>query len=155
MYLGSDDHGDWVGQWIGQRSTRPGREVVVEHPNVSLLPPSGEWVLTMNAPTHRTRVYIDIAWDAGWQDGEPVGIDMDLDVIDQQPRGIWIDDRDEWDEHRVRYGYPLTIADRLEQVAVDLETKVTAHEPPFDAITAGRWLDVLARLVASPPRIDG
>jgi protein associated with RNAse G/E len=146
VYLGSDRWGDWVGQRVGMRSARTGREVVVEHPNVSLLPPSGEWVLTMNAPTHRTRVYIDLAWDAQWTGAEPTGIDMDLDVIDQAERGIWIDDRDEWDEHRVAYGYPLDIVDRLEQVAVDLERAVTAHEAPFDPATAAHWLDVLAAL---------
>ena len=41
---------------------------------------------------------------------------MDLDVVDTRDgRGIWIDDRDEWDEHRVAYGYPLDLVERLER----------------------------------------
>ncbi len=144
VYLGSDDHGDWFGQRVGMRSARTGREMLVEHANVSLLPPAGEWVLTMNDTGHRTRVYIDLAWDARWEGGEPVGIDMDLDVIDQQPRGIWIDDRDEWDEHRVALGYPHDVVARLEDVALDLERRVAAHEKPFHPEVAAHWLAVLA-----------
>ena len=149
-YLGSDDHGDWFGQRPGERSTRPGRDFVAEHPSVMLLPASGEWVLTMNAPPHPTRVYIDLAWDAGWNDdGEPVGIDMDLDVVDSARRGVWIDDRDEWDEHRVAYGYPEPVVTRLEALALELEVAVAAHRSPFDEATAARWLGVLASLPAA------
>jgi protein associated with RNAse G/E len=151
VYLGADQWGDWVGQIPGARSHRPGRDVVVTEPNVSLIPPTGEWVLTMNAAPHRTRVYIDVAWDAGWRDGEPVGIDMDLDVVDQDPRGVWIDDEDEWEEHRVAYGYPLDIVARLEAVAADLERRVAAHEPPFDHATATGWLRRLAELTGIRP----
>lgn len=153
VFLGSDDHGDWVGQRPGMRSIRPGREVTVTFPNVTLLPPDGRWALTMNAPPHPTRVYIDLAWDAGWDGSEPVAVDMDLDVVDHETRGIWIDDRDEWEEHRVAYGYPLEIVADLEAVAVDLEARVRAHEAPFDAATAARWLAVLAGTRA--PRLDG
>ena len=54
---------------------------------------------------------------------EPTGIDMDLDVVERDGRGVCIDDRDEWDEHRVAYGYPLDIVERLEALAVDLEAR--------------------------------
>ena len=153
-YLGEDEHGDWFGQRPGQRSERPGREVIADHPCVMLLPPGGDWVLTMNALPHPTRVYIDIAWDAAW-DGEsdPTAIDMDLDVVDDLRYGVWIDDRDEWDEHRVAYGYPAEIVARLDQVATDLEPEVAAHRAPFDEATADRWLGVLERV--APPRLVG
>ena len=144
-YLGSDRWGDWFGQPAGSHSSRPGRAVVIEHADITLLPPSGDYALTMNAPPNRTRVYIDIAWDARWSDaGEPTGIDMDLDVVDRADRGIYIDDRDEWDEHRVEFGYPPHIVEHLEALAVDLEARVTAHEAPFDPVTAGHWFGVLA-----------
>lgn len=153
-YLGTDEHGDWFGQVPGTHSSRPGRDIVVEHPAVMLMPPGGEWMLTMNAPPHPTRVYIDIAWDLRWDgESEPTGIDMDLDVVDDIRYGVWIDDRDEWDEHRVRYSYPVEVVERLEQVATDLEPAVAAHRAPFDEATARHWLAVLARLV--PPRLDG
>lgn len=153
VYLGADDHGDWFGQRAGWRSVRPGRDVLAPQDNVTLLPPSGDHALTMNAPPHRTRVYIDLAWDVRWsEDGEPSGIDMDLDVVDHAERGIYIDDVDEWEEHRVRYGYPREIVERLEARASDLERRVRAHEAPYDPSTALRWLAVLSDLA---PRLDG
>jgi Uncharacterized domain/protein associated with RNAses G and E len=149
VYLGSDGFGDWFGQPPGWRSSRPGREVITRGPNVTLLPPSGDYALTVNAtPPATYRIYIDIAWDAKWEAGEPTGIDMDLDVIRSvDGRGVWIDDRDEWDEHRVAYGYPLDIVRHLEDAAVDLERRVAASEPPFDDATADAWLRRLAALV--------
>jgi protein associated with RNAse G/E len=81
-----------------------------------------------------------------WADGEPTGIDMDLDVVERTDRGVYIDDRDEWDEHRVAYGYPLDIVDRLEALAADLEQRVLARAAPFDDATADAWLQRLARL---------
>ena len=144
MYLGSDRWGEWFGQPAGWRSRRPGRDFAVEVPNVTLLPPTGDYAATFNASPGSYRVYIDIAWDVHWEDEEPTGIDMDLDVVDTRDgRGIWIDDRDEWDEHRVAYGYPLDLVERLEVLAVDLEGRVTAHEAPFDDPTPQRWLDLL------------
>ena len=112
VYLGSDEWGDWFGQLAGWRSARPGRDFAVEAPNVTLVPPSGDFAAPSTPRPDRTRIYIDIAWDLRWEDGEPTGIDMDLDVVDtREGRGIFIDDRDEWDEHRVAYGYPLDLVD--------------------------------------------
>lgn len=147
VYLGSDAHGEWFGQLAGWGSFRPGRTFTAQHPNITLMPPSGEWAFTHNAPPARTRVYIDLAWDLRWSDeGVPSGVDMDLDVVEADGRGIWIDDRDEWDEHRVQYGYPLDVVERLEQVAVDLEERVTRREAPFDDATTAHWLARLAEL---------
>ena len=81
-----------------------------------------------------------------FDDGEPSGIDMDLDVVDREGLGVYIDDQDEWDEHRVAYGYPLDLVARLEALAVDLERQVKAGTAPFDDATADRWLERLAAL---------
>ena len=147
VFLGSDRWGDWVGQRSGWRSARPGRDVASDGDNVTLMPPGGEYAATFNATHPRTAIYIDVAWDVRWQDGAPTGIDMDLDVVrSHDERGVWIDDRDEWDEHRERYGYPAAIVDRLEQVALDLQRDVGAETVPFDGATAAHWLAELDRL---------
>lgn len=152
-YLGSDQWGDWFGQPAGSHSFRPGRDVIIDHADITLMPPSGDYALTMNAPPHRTRVYIDVAWDVRWSDdGEPSGIDMDLDVVDHELRGVYIDDRDEWEDHREKYGYPTEVRAHLEALTLDLERRVAAHEAPFDPTTAARWFDVLAQLPDSPSR---
>lgn len=152
VYLGGDRWGDWLGQPAGWRNARPGREFVAEVPAVMLVPPSGDFVLTVNAAPHRVRVYIDIAWAVGWQRREPQGIDMDLDVVRATDgRGLFIDDRDEWDEHRVAYSYPPDVVDRLEALAVDLERRVGAVEPPFDDATADTWFARLAAVAPTAP----
>ncbi|GAA1321620.1 hypothetical protein GCM10020360_14390 [Nonlabens tegetincola] len=75
------------------------------------------------------------------------GIDMDLDVVRVEgPRGTWVDDRDEWAEHSVRYGYPRPVMDQLEALALDLEARVRAQTAPFDDATADAWLDRLEAL---------
>jgi uncharacterized protein len=152
VYLGSDRWGDWFGQPEGWRSSRPGRDFLVGAANVTLLPPSGDYALTVNhVPGVSYRIYIDIAWDVRWQDAEPTGIDMDLDVVSAvDGRGIFIDDRDEWDEHRVQYGYPPDLVERLEALAIDLERRVRAGEAPFDDDTADAWLARLADLRLEP-----
>jgi len=146
VYLGSDRWGDWFGQLPGWDSSRPGRTFAPQHPNVTLLPPSGDYAYTRNAEPHHTRIYIDIAWDLRWQDGEPTGIDMDLDVVERTGTGVYIDDRDEWDEHRVAYDYPPDVVTTLEALTLDLERRVIAREAPFDDATADTWLARLAAL---------
>lgn len=160
VYLGADDWGDWVGQPAGWGSERPARSFTAPGPNVTLVPPSGDFALTVNRDhPHGMRIYIDLAWDlraVAEQDpeastaGVPVlftGIDMDLDVVRVEgERGTWIDDEDEWDEHRVHYGYPAEVQQRLEALAAELEQRVRAQVPPFDDATADVWLDRLAAL---------
>ncbi|WP_431802974.1 DUF402 domain-containing protein [Microbacterium sp. bgisy203] len=147
VYLGADRWGDWVGQRDGWRSARPGVDGVAEGDNVTLVPPSGEFAATFNATHPRIEIYIDLGWDIRWEAGAPTGIDMDLDVVRARDgRGIYIDDRDEFAEHRVQFGYPLDIASRVEQVALDLERAVTEESAPFDGPTAAHWLAQLDRL---------
>lgn len=124
------------------------------------MPPSGQYALTVNlAPPATYRIYIDLGWDLRWaeRDGqlEPTGIDMDLDVVNAvDGRGIWIDDRDEWEEHRVAYGYPLEIVEQLESLAIDLEKRVRAGVAPFDDATPDAWLDRLAAVEPTEQGVD-
>jgi protein associated with RNAse G/E len=102
------------------------------------------------------RIYIDLGWDVRWSE-DPLlatGIDMDLDVVRVEgERGTWVDDRDEWAEHSARYGYPATVMRHLEELALDLETRVRERTAPFDDATADPWLDRLEALELAP-RLD-
>ncbi|WOF23622.1 DUF402 domain-containing protein [Microbacterium betulae] len=151
VYLGSDRWGDWFGQLPGWRSARPGREVALDAACVELLPSGSQaWVLTRNAAPSKTRVYIDVAWDARWDGPEPTAIDMDLDVVHRlDEAGVYVDDRDEWDEHRTAYGYPADVQERLERITADLERDVRADAAPFDDETSRRWFGVLHGLAPS------
>jgi protein associated with RNAse G/E len=75
---------------------------------------------------------------------EITGIDLDLDVILIGDR-LWLDDEDEFAEHRVSMGYPDDVASRAEQDAEAVLSLVRANLPPFD----GRATDWLARFAAS------
>lgn len=151
VFLGSDEWGDWVGQLAGWRSERPGRVMTPYAANVTLIPPSGEYAFTRNTDAHHIPTYIDLGWDVRWSEYEAavvVGIDMDLDVVDREGRGVFIDDIDEWEEHRVEFGYPAEIVERLEAVAADLEIQVRERRAPFDDATPAGWLARLAELTA-------
>ncbi|WP_217584827.1 hypothetical protein [Microbacterium sp. GbtcB4] len=157
VYLGADRWGDWVGQPTGWHSARPGAEFHAATPNVTLVPPSADFALTVNRHHPRgMRIYIDLGWDVRWSD-DPLlatGIDMDLDVVRVEgERGTWVDDRDEWAEHSARYGYPAPVMRHLEELALDLETRVRERTAPFDDATADPWLDRLEALEL-PPRLD-
>lgn len=162
IYLGSDRWGDWVGQPQGWRSYRPGRDFTASGANVTLIPHpdagtgAADHALTVNRRHPKgMRIYIDLAWDLRWTGetdaavpgGLPAfaqGIDMDLDVIRVVgERGTWVDDRDEWAEHLVRYGYPADVIAHLEARALELEEQVRAQVAPFDDATADVWLDRL------------
>ena len=49
-YLGSDEHGDWLGIPVGTHFGRPGAEYVAHNRQVTLLPCEGWWVATFHAP---------------------------------------------------------------------------------------------------------
>lgn len=159
LYLGADAWGDWVGQSVGARSARPGRDLTAESPIVTLLPSAGDHAVTFNAPPEAIWIYIDLAWELRWVDDDgaiaPQGIDMDLDVVHARDgRGIYLDDEDEWAEHRVRFGYPPEVVAHLESRAAQLLRRVRAVEPPFGEEVAASWFARLAELsdaAAGPP----
>lgn len=154
VYLGADEWGDWIGQPVGWRSARPGAEFIAVGPNVTLVPRQTDFALTVNRRhPHGMRIYIDLGWDIRWT-ADPLlatGIDMDLDVVRVEgERGTWVDDRDEWEEHSARFGYPPEVMARLEPLALDLEERVRAQVAPFDDATADVWLDRLEQLALAP-----
>lgn len=159
VYLGSDEWGDWLGQPTGWRSARPGASFIAATPNVTLVPAAGDFALTVNRDhPKRMRIYIDLGWDIRWSD-DPLlvtGIDMDLDVVRVEgERGTWVDDRDEWAERSIRYGYPAEVMTHLEALALDLEESVRAQHPPFGDAVPDVWLDRLEALALAPtPKLD-
>jgi Uncharacterized domain/protein associated with RNAses G and E len=150
-YLGADAAGHWFGQHAGAVSTRPGRTFTSTVASVALVPAlraDGDWVANFHAPGHhdRQQVYIDLAHDVRWsaRSGELTAIDMDLDVIrTADERGTWIDDIDEFAEHRALYGYPDVVARAVEAAAARLAEVVRSGMPPFDG-HAEHWLAELA-----------
>ncbi|WP_040166315.1 YgaC family protein [Microbacterium gorillae] len=152
VYLGSDEHGDWVGQFSGTRSTWPGHDSYPSDDVVRLIPSDGRHLPMFNGESASYEIYVDIGWDIGWDtDDEITGIDMDLDIIRaRDDRGVWVDDRDEWDEHRESYGYPAAVQESLEAHVVEVLEAVRSRTAPFDGPTAERWLRRLRDLPGTP-----
>lgn len=106
-------------------------------------------MMMVNARPIRLRIYIDLAWDLQWHPAtatgpaEVTGIDMDLDVVEATDgRGTFIDDEDEFAEHRERFGYPESVAASVEARAAELLARLRAGGAPFDDATAAHWFEV-------------
>ncbi|MBZ5737608.1 DUF402 domain-containing protein [Nocardioides mangrovi] len=154
IFLGSDDHGDWIGAPAGTLNARPGARFVSEVDAVTLVPRAEHlaWCLpTFQAPGIWCTVYVDVATPAAWDGRVLRSVDLDLDVIHGAGHGgrgrIWVDDEDEFADHRVRFGYPDDVVAAAVASAERVLAEVTAGLAPFDG-TADAWL---ARLAALDP----
>lgn len=151
-HLGSDEHGHWIFQGTGEFISRPGAGFYTESDAILLVPHTGDWVATFYDDAHPAGVelYIDLAIGHGWRRIRPKVvefhmIDMDLDVVRTKSRGIYVDDEDEFAEHRVIFGYPEELCTRLEAATAQLSDAVAAGHAPFDGrdaawFTLGRTL---------------
>lgn len=154
IWLGSDEHGDWVGARGGSVMHRPGVEVVAEVDDVMLFPAAG-WAAAFSdvADADRIQVYVDITTEPVWFSERPARvrlIDLDLDVV-RRGETTYIDDEDEFAEHQVRYGYPVDLIRRCAQTAADVLQHVTDRTGPFAPEVAQHWLSVLREQTSDPP----
>ena len=113
LWLGSDEHGDWVGIPAGTPMSRPGAHVRIQVDQVGLIPPPDApaaargWLATFHAPGGpRVSVYVDITTPPLWDGPVLRAVDLDLDVVRGVDGRVWLDDEDEFAEHRVELGYP-------------------------------------------------
>jgi hypothetical protein len=138
-YLGEDRHGWWIFQGTNEFCSRPGAAFYTASDAVLLVPRSGDWVATFYDDAHPNglRVYVDLAVAHEWTDIRPAVtefhvIDMDLDVIRMAGRGVFIDDQDEFADHRIAMNYPDRLVDDIQAAADELYQAVKAQHAPFD-----------------------
>jgi hypothetical protein len=146
LYLGRDDAGDWLGFPVGTHMSRPGVELTTTNDQVGLVPAAtaiGQaWLATFHGPGGSVWTYVDMTTVPVWHGRTVRAVDLDLDVVEGLDRVVYVDDQDEFDEHRVELGYPREIVD-LAMATRDLVlTAVRGGLPPFDG-RAARWLDAL------------
>lgn len=146
-YLGTDEHGTWLGCVAGTRVHRPGVEFALEHASVVCVPDAQHWVATVYdvAEPGHVQVYVDITTPATWSAGTVTMIDLDLDVVLPYCGTAYIDDEDEFAVHRLRYGYPPGVVAAAERTGALVLDAVQARRPPFDPATAHAWFEVLAQ----------
>src|SRR3954452_3331405 len=115
-YLGSDEAGDWIGFPRGTRMSRPGVSLTTSNDQVGLVPAEATavgqaWLATFHGPGGSVWTYVDMTTVPVWDDHTVRAVALDLDVIEALDRTVFVDDQDEFDEHRVSLGYPDDIVD--------------------------------------------
>ncbi len=152
IWLGSDEHGDWIGFPAGTSMTRPGQAVVSRNDQVGLLPPPDSpaedrgWVATFHGePREWVAVYVDITTPPVWDGATARTIDLDLDVIRRVDGEVFVDDEDEFAEHRVALGYPDDVVQAAIRSCETVHARLTAGHPPYDG-SHEPWLRALTDL---------
>jgi hypothetical protein len=153
VYLGRDDAGEWIGFPAGTEMSRPGLSVTTRNDQVGLVPAAGTavgqaWLATFHGPGGDVWTYVDMTTVPEWHGRTVRAVDLDLDVIEALDRSVFVDDQDEFDEHRVELGYPREIVDLAMATRDLVHTAVSAKLPPFDGRSAP-WLDVLREHVGT------
>jgi hypothetical protein len=152
VHLGADEAGDWIGFPIGTVMSRPGVTITTSNEQVGLVPSAGTavgkaWLATFHGPGGIVWTYVDMTTVPEW-DGRTVrAVDLDLDIVEGLDRVVYVDDQDEFDEHRVEYSYPREVVDLAIATRDLVLTAVREKHPPFDG-SAEPWFEVLRRVVA-------
>lgn len=156
VFLGSDEHGDWIGIAAGTPMSRPGMELHSTWDQVGLVPVAGDddrrgWLATFHAEGNPVRTYVDMTTAPRWDGSVVRAVDLDLDVVavvdPHGERGVFVDDEDEFAEHQVRYDYPPEVVALASTTCSWVLEAVTERRAPFHGV-ADEWL---ARMRESRP----
>ena len=144
VHLGSDEQGDWLGIPAGTTMVRPGATYVAPTDQVGLAPPPGAetdrgWLATFHARGGPVRVYVDITTPPVWDGPVLRAVDLDLDVVRGNTGRVWVDDEDEFAEHRVSLGYPDDLIGAAMTACERVLADVLAQRAPYDG-SAEAWL---------------
>ena len=153
VFLGHDDSGDWLGFPAGTHMARPGRELTSANDQVGLVPAAGTavgraWLATFHGPGGDVWTYVDMTTVPAWDGRTLRAVDLDLDVVEALDRSVYVDDQDEFDEHRVALGYPREVVELATATRDLVRTAVSTRLPPFDGRSAP-WLDALREHVGT------
>jgi len=145
--LGQDQHGRWLGVPAGTRMSRPGATLVTDDAMVALVPTQGCYFASFYSDRRGSlaqdwvRVYVDISTRPVWDGSTLRLVDLDLDVVQGRTGRVWVDDEDEFADHRVRFGYPSDVVRLAVRTCEEVRRAVQSGVPPFDGATSARWLE--------------
>ena len=150
-YLGTDTYGDWLGVPAGTRMSRPGATYVAPADQVCLIPVGHEyassgWFATFHrrgasgsASNGPVDVYVDISTPPQWDGTTVRAVDLDLDVVRGPSGRVWIDDEDEFAEHRASLAYPADVVDQALRTCRTVHAAVVARHAPYDGVAPAVW----------------
>lgn len=150
--LGQDEHGVWLGRPARDPVHTPTGLFVPPRRSVRLIPHSGNWTAMFNDPDDPFTIYADVCTPPEW-DGEEVRyVDLDLDVVRLADGTVRLEDQQEFDAHRHRYGYPADLVRSATAAAAWLQEAMAVHQerPALGPFGPGyrHWLDQMAHLPA-------
>ena len=140
--LGRDAHGEWLSVPAGtvaQRGDQPPRPLGI---GMVVVIPAGTWWTAefyRDHPFHS--VYVNIGTPCEWNAHRVTLVDLDLDVVRTIEGSVAVLDRDEFDEHRVRFEYPRHIVEGALHAVETTVAMLEANLDPFGG-AADRWLDL-------------
>ena len=145
VYLGADEHGDWLGCPTSTYYARPGMEFESTFAGVVLVPGNGAAHLAAFNDAHAVAAtYVDMTTPPRWDGPVLRAVDLDLDVVRLQDGTVFLDDEDEFVEHQREFGYPPDVVAMAERTAEEVLAAVQQGLAPYDG-TAEAWLARVAR----------
>jgi uncharacterized protein len=144
VWLGTDEYGEWLGFPVGTHNSRPGFAFDSEVDAVTLVPHTGHWMATFQAPGIWCNLYIDVSTPATWDGDVLRTVDLDLDVVRRDTGEVFIDDEDEFLEHQVTFGYPAEVIAAARASADELFAAVKGGVAPYDGKAHLRWLGLIS-----------
>lgn len=137
--------GTWLGVSEGTWLSRPSRGFHAAADHAVLVPHDEWWLATFydDDPRRPVDTYVDITTPAIWSEDSVTCVDLDLDIIQRIDGSVFVDDEDEFEEHRHTLGYPADVVEGARASAVAVLRRVEANEPPFNRAVAARWITKL------------
>jgi hypothetical protein len=151
LYLGADEHGDWLGDPVGNTWSGGPRSFTSITDNVLVVPRDRGMAAMFYSPhpAQAFELYVDITTTPVWQGELVTAVDLDLDVI-RRFDGTWfVDDEDEFAEHQHTYGYPAEVIAAAEAECARVSDEVRSGAAAFAGATASRWHAELRGLLRS------
>lgn len=140
--LGDDEHGTWWWGPQGRSIFRGDVELFATKEDVLfLVPPDAWWTVAWWVGHPEVELYVNIGTPIVEESERIVSTDLDLDVIRRVDGTVHVLDRDEFEEHQVRYGYPADVIEKVEAVTEEVRAMVERGGPPFDAATPAGWVE--------------
>lgn len=144
--LGEDQHGVWVGTARGVPVDSAAGGWTSRFAYVMAVPRGAWWTATFCVDPG-PELYCDVCTVPEWSaDGTVLRtVDLDLDVVRFPGGEARVEDEEEFDEHRVRYGYPDDVVDQARRTCAWLMAagrRRGAGLEPFASVYRN-WLDLV------------
>ena len=141
VYLGADDHGDWLGDPVGNQWSGGPKSFASVTENVLLVPRDRGMTAMFYTehPEQAFELYVDITTPPVWDGDLVTAVDLDLDVIRRFDGSWYVDDEDEFAEHQVSYGYPPELVASAEAECARVVDEIRSGAAILASHTAVPW----------------